>query len=184
MSPVSSNYSHPGRPSIYYNALAVQGVSADTAYCMVDLSTTDQAHNAEDHENGILLWGYDFDASQTAATTQHTFTLGPLLESDGTNGTVAEAVVWYTNEGAGVEGIHKHAWFPEPIVLVVVSGALVGPTSLEASGDYTTVDTGETLVTPGGTDVVAAAGDLLLVLDETGGAETIDFHLGVWISLV
>lgn len=166
--------------------LGVEGVSADTAYLLVDLSDTSGFKHTKTNE--LHLLGLKFN-SEKASDGVYDFWVGVVKEVDATNGSVQWVHVFHleavgnptdsTDRFAQDIDFTQGGGIPNGINLAIASDATLHFVGNQAQDDNVAWQTDVTLVNPTGSNVAPGQGDLVAWAEEVSGSGTLDFSCTV-----
>ena len=176
----------PRRGQAHAVHLGAEAVAASTAYVLVDLSDTTNYPHRE--SNWLNLLGCVLSA-ETHSDGQFDLWIGAVTENDGTNGSADWVHCFHVqnrdNATDDTGHFYSHAdftlggAFPDGIKLKVASDEYTDFATNQSQDDNTNWQNDTNRVSPTG-NVKPAVGDLVLWVEETADAGTLDFSLTVF----
>lgn len=173
----------PRRKAFAVN-LGVEAIDASTPYVLIDLSDTTNFPHSE--TNWVNLLGLILNA-ETKADGQYDIWVGTIIENDGTDGSAQWVHVWHLENRNNATDSTGHFFEvadltlgggnPDGINCAVASGAMtyfVGNQTQTNNGNWQN-DTSRT--SPVGAATKPGVGDIVIWVEEAGGAGTLDFSL-------
>lgn len=173
---------------VYTVCLSKEAIGASTWYILLDLSDTTNY----DHESGLTSFNIlSLNIStEKDSDGRYDIWVGPVLENDATNGTAQWIAAWHIeadgNPTDGTDRLVDHIDYTCHGVNSIgadctVAGGATPYISGAASGDQTALqnDAGDLVSAAGGSSLSAAAGDIVVWVEETSDSGNIDLFLTV-----